>query len=188
MRLLGIMGSPRIRGNTDIALDEAIKGAKSAGAQVEKIIVNKFNISGCRECLGCYEEGNCVIQDDMQNIYPALIGVERLLVASPIFFYGIPSQAKALIDRCQVMWARKYILKQQLPSGRKGAFIGIAATQGPSLFDGARLTVKYFFEALNIEYVDEILVRGIDKKGRIKDHPTALKEAFELGKRLVSNR
>lgn len=185
MRVLGLMGSPRIKGNSDLLLDEALKGAESAGAQVEKVIVNKLNISGCRECLGCYKEGNCVVQDDMQDIYPKLLEYERIIIAAPIFFYGVPSQLKAPIDRCQAMWARKYILKQTPSPGRKGAFIGVGATKGPRLFDGAKLTVEYLFEALGIEYTDELYIRGVDEKGQIEDHPTALQDAFELGKRLV---
>jgi len=185
LRLLGVMGSPRIKGNTDLLLDEAIKGAEKNGAYVEKIVASKLTIAGCRECLSCYKEGNCVIQDDMQDIYSKLMEFERILVASPIFFYGLPSQVKAIVDRCQALWARKHILNQPPPLGRKGAFISIGATKGSRLFEGAKLTVEYFFEALSIDYVDELFVREVDEKGKIKNHPTALNDAFELGKQLV---
>jgi len=110
-----------------------------------------------------------------------------VILASPMFFYGVTSQAKALIDRCQALWARKHILKLTLPDGgRKGAFIAVGATKGKRLFEGSILTVKYFFEAINVEYVDELLVRGVDARGEIKQHPTALSDAFELGRRVAS--
>ncbi len=186
MTVLGIMGSPRIKSNTDLLLDEALKGAQSQGAKVEKIIVDKLDISPCKEYLGCYRNGNCVIRDDMDNIYPRLLEADVIIVASPMFFYGITSQLKALVDRCQALWARKNILKQdQSKSGRKGAFIAVGATKGKQLFDGPRLVIKYFFQAVGVEYADELLIRGVDKKAEIKDHPTALADAFELGKRLV---
>ena len=186
MKVLGIMGSPRIKGNTDLLLDEALKGARGQGAEVEKVIVDKLNIAPCREYYGCVKDGNCVIRDDMDNIYPKLLDTDRVIVASPIFFYGLTSQVKALIDRCQALWARKYVLKQSLPdSARKGAFIAVGATRGRKLFDGSILTVKYFFKAISVEYVDELLVPGVDKRGEIKEHPTALSDAFELGRRLV---
>ena len=103
-----------------------------------------------------------------------------------MFFYALTSQVKALIDRCQALWARKYVLRQSPPdSGRKGAFIGVGATRGEKLFDGSILSIKYFFQAIGVEYVDELLVRGVDKKGEIKEHPTALTDAFEMGKRLA---
>jgi multimeric flavodoxin WrbA len=186
LKVLGIMGSPRIKGNTDLLLEEALKGAKSQGAEVEKIVVDKLEIAPCKEYLGCFKDGNCVIRDDMDDIYPKLLGADVVIIASPMFFYGVSSQAKALIDRCQALWARKHILKQSLPnSGRKGAFIAVGATKGKRLFEGAILTVKYFFEAIGVEYADELLIRGVDARGEIKEHPIALSDAFELGKRVV---
>jgi multimeric flavodoxin WrbA len=186
LKVLGIMGSPRIKGNTDLLLEEALKGAKSQGAEGEKIVVDKLKIAPCKEYLGCFKDGNCVIRDDMDDIYPKLLGADVVIIASPMFFYGVSSQAKALIDRCQALWARKHILKQSLPnSRRKGAFIAVGATKGKRLFEGAILTVKYFFEAIGVEYADELLIRGVDARGEIKEHPIALSDAFELGKRVV---
>ena len=185
MKVLGIMGSPRVKGNTDLLLDEALRGAKSQGAEVEKIVVDKLKITPCKEYLGCFRDGNCVIRDDMDSIYPKLLEADIVILASPMFFYGVSSQAKALIDRCQALWARKHILKQRLSDGgRKGAFIAVGATKGKRLFEGSILTVKYFFEAIGVEYADELLVRGVDARGEIKQHSAALTEAFELGKRL----
>jgi len=180
------MGSPRIKGNTDLLLDEALRGAQSQGAEAEKLVVDKLNIAPCREYYHCLKDGNCSIRDDMDDIYPKLLDADRVIVASPIFFYGLTSQIKALIDRSQAIWARKYVLKQHLPeSGRKGAFIAVGATRGEKLFDGSILTVKYFFKTIGVEYIDELLIPGVDKKGEIKEHPTALADAFELGKRLA---
>jgi multimeric flavodoxin WrbA len=122
----------------------------------------------------------------MDDIYPKLLDADCVIVASPIFFYGLTSQVKALIDRSQAIWARKYVLKQNLPdSGRRGAFIAVGATRGEKLFDGSILTVKYFFKTIGVKYADELLIPGVDKKGEIKEHPTALSDAFELGKRLA---
>jgi multimeric flavodoxin WrbA len=180
------MGSPRIKGNTDLLLNEAIKGAESLGAEAEKLIVDRLKIAPCREYYGCLKDGNCVIRDDMDNIYPKLLDSDIIIIASPIFFYNLSAQVKALIDRCQALWARKYVLKQNPPdSARNGAFIGVAATQGQQLFDGAMLTVKYLFTTIGVKYADELLVRGVDRKGEINEHPSALSDAFELGKRLA---
>ena len=179
------MGSPRIKGNTDLLLDEALKGARSQQAEVGKIVVDKLKITPCREYYGCLKDGDCVIRDDMDDIYPKLLEADGIIVASPIFFYGLTAQLKALIDRCQALWARKYVLKNLPDSARKGAFIAVGATRGKQLFDGSRLTVKYFFQAFGVEYVDELLIRGVDKRGEIKEHPTALSDAFELGRRLA---
>jgi multimeric flavodoxin WrbA len=167
-------------------LDEALKGAEGFGADVEKIVVDRLKITPCREYYGCLRDGNCVIRDDMDEIYPKLLESDCVVVASPIFFYGLTSQVKALIDRCQALWARRYVLKQSPPDGlRKGAFIGVGATKGAKLFEGSRITLKYFFQAIGARYTEELLVWGVDQKGEIREHPTALSDAFEMGKKLA---
>jgi multimeric flavodoxin WrbA len=186
LKFLGIMSSPRSGGNTDLLLDEALKGAESGGAEVEKLVVDRLKISACKEYYGCLRDGNCVIRDDMDGVYPRLLGADVVIVAAPIFFYGLPGQLKCLIDRCQATWARKHVLKQELGApGRRGAFIGVGATHGPKLFDGSVLVIKYFFSAIGVSYSGELLVRGVDQKAEIKEQPAALKDAFELGKRLA---
>lgn len=184
MKVLGIMGSPRSKGNTDLLLDEALKGAQSRGAEVEKITVSNLKIAPCREIYACLKDGKCVIKDDMDGIYTTLLNADAVIVATPIFFYTVSAQLMPLISRCQALWSRRYVLNMDMPA-KKGAFIGVGATKGARLFDGPRLTIRYFFKAINAEYTDELLIRGIDKKGEIKEHPTALTDAYELGKRLA---
>jgi multimeric flavodoxin WrbA len=179
------MGSPRIKGNTDLLLDEAIRGAQDQHAEVEKVIIDRLKISPCREYYGCLKDGNCVIRDDMDELYPKLLCADALVVASPIYFYSVSAQLKALIDRCQVMWARKYVLKSLDVPVRKGAFIAVGATRGEKLFDGSRLTMKYFFKVMNVEYSEELLVRGVDLRGEIKKHSDLLANAYELGQRMA---
>ena len=185
MKILGIMGSPRLGGNTDLLLDAALNGAQGRGAEVEKITIANLKIAPCREIYACLKDGQCPIKDDMQGIYTKLVNADAVIVASPIFFYTVSAQLAALISRCQALWSRRYVLKMDIPP-KKGAFIAVGATKGAKLFDGPKLTIRYFFKAINAEYVDELLIRGIDKKGEIKGHPTALKDARELGERLAS--
>ena len=186
MNILGIMGSPRLGGNTDLLMDEALKGARSQGAFAEKIIVDELDIAPCRELCGCMKDGRCVIRDDMDDIYRSLEEADALIIGSPMFFYGLPSQLKALVDRCQALWARKYVLKQESPmQGRKGAFIAVGATKGSDLFDGSKLTIKYFFDAIGFEYAGELLVWNVDEKGVVRKHPTAMADAYELGKKIA---
>lgn len=186
MKVLGIMGSPRIRGNSDLLLDEALKGAQSQGAEAEKIIVDKLKIAPCREYYGCLKDGNCVIRDDMDGLYPKILDADAVIIASPIFFYTVSAQLMLLISRCQALWARKYVLKNMDIPLKKGAFIAVGATKGVKLFDGPKLTIKYFFQAINAEYTEELLIRGVDKRGEIKEHPTALADAYVIGKKLAA--
>lgn len=190
MKVLGILGSPRREGNTEILLDEALRGASDHGGLCEKIILRDLKITPCLEIYKCAEDGVCAIQDEMQGLFPKIIQAERLLIASPIFFYSVPALAKAMIDRCQSLWAKKYILKLPVSpiADRKGVFISVAATRGKKLFDGVRLTVKYFFDAIDVAYSDELFVRGADEKGEVRDQPEALKAAYDLGQRLVTDK
>ena len=183
---MGIQGSPRLKSNTDLLLGAALKGANEAGATTDKIVVDKLSIQPCKEYYGCLKDGNCVIHDDMDHIYIKLLESDVIIIASPMFFYGLTAQLKTLIDRCQAIWARKYILKQKVGhSGRKCAFIGVGATKGEHLFDGSILTIKYFCKALDMEYAGELLIRSIDQRGEIKKHPTVLQDAYHLGQSLV---
>ena len=187
MKALGIMGSPRRQSNTEILLNKALEGAREAGAEVENVPVSKLKISPCLEIYACLKDGNCPIKDDMQLLYEKLLEADHIIFASPIFFYGITSQAKAVVDRCQALWVRKHVLGMggEDKRERRGVFISVGATRGEKLFDGAVLTVKYFFDAINVEYSGDLLVRGIDDKGQITEHPATLEEAFRLGQKLV---
>lgn len=191
MKILGIFGSPRRGGNTDILLEEVLKGAEAEGAEVERLHLTDFTITPCKECHGCDKAGECVILDDMQKIYPKLLEADAIILASPIFFYSISAWAKALVDRCQALWSRKYLVKD--PSlgkegkRRKGFFISVGGTKGQRVFEGAILTAKYFFNVFNAEYVGELVFQGIDAKGDILKHPEALQQAFEVGRKLVLN-
>ena len=187
MKVLGIMGSPRRQSNTEILLDKALEGAREAGAEVEKVLVSKLKISPCLEIYACLKDGNCAIKDDMQSLYEKLLEADHIIFASPIFFYGITSQAKAVIDRCQALWVRRHVLGigKEDKRERRGVFISVGATRGGKLFDGAVLTLKYFFDAIGVKYSGDLLIREIDKKGQIREHPAVLEDAFRLGQELV---
>ncbi len=189
VRVLGLFGSPRRGGNTETLLEEVLRGAEKEGAKVERLYLSDFTITPCKECHGCDETGHCIILDDMEKIYPKLLEADVVILASPIFFYGVTAWTKALIDRSQALWVRKYLLKE--PSlgkegkKRKGFFISLGATKGQKVFEGSILTVKYFFDVLNADYAGDLLFRGVEAKGDILKHPEALQQAFEAGRKLV---
>ena len=189
MKVLGLFGSPRRGGNTEILLEEALQGAEREGAETERLYLSDLKITPCTECHGCDETGDCVILDEMQKIYPKLLEADIIILASPIFFYGVTAWAKTLIDRSQALWAKKYLVNDpsmgKRGKRRKGFFISVGATKGQRVFEGAILTVKYFFDALNTEYTGELLYRGVDGKGEILKHPKALEQAREAGRKLV---
>jgi len=191
LRVLGIAGSPRRGGNTDLLLNEVMRGAASRGIEVKTIILNHLKIAPCQHCDGCLETGRCKVDDDMQTVYDELMKADRIVLASPVHFMGVTAQTKAMIDRCQALWARKYILKMP-PLGnrqveRKGLFISVGGTRLANLFQPALATVKSLFKVLDIAYAGELLFPGIDEKGAIAQHPDALRQAFLAGQRLVED-
>jgi multimeric flavodoxin WrbA len=189
INIMALSGSPRRGGNTEILLDEFIKGAVSEGAAVDRLTIHDAALSPCRGCQACFQDGRCIIADDMENIYPRLLAADIVVLASPLFFYGVPGATKILIDRAQALWGRKYVLKE--PSlgkeGKKrwGFFISVGGTKGQKMFEGAVLTVKYFFDAFNVKYAGELLVRQVDGKGDILQQPQALADAFLAGRNIV---
>jgi len=190
IKVFGIAGSPRRGGNTELLLDKALEGATSGTANIEKIVVRSLKISPCTECNYCFTAGECVIDDDMQSVYPKLLEADRLVFASPIFFMGLTGWVKPMVDRCQALWAKKYILKEPIvepekAERRRGVFISVGGTKGKRLFEGPIKAVKILFDALEMSYAGELLFRRIDDKGDILKHPTAMDEAFDLGRRLA---
>ena len=188
MRILGICGSPRKEGNTDVLLMEALRGAHEAGAEVEKIFLRDKDISPCLEIYGCKVDGRCVIEDDFHDVAEKMVQADALILVSPIFFYTVSAHTKMLMDRCQSFWVKHYFLKKPITPGRprrKGAFISVGATRGKRLFEGVTLTVRYFFDTMEVDLWDTLLVRGVDEKGEIFDHPEEIRAAYELGRRLA---
>ena len=188
LQVVGLAGSPRRGGNTETLLDRFLAGAASAGARVQKVFVAGLKIAGCVACDGCWQDGRCVVQDDFQQVHERLLRADVIAVAAPLFFWGLPAQMKALIDRGQCQWARKVVLKAPLAptfSGRdvrRGVFICVGGMRDPD-FSGAVRTVRGFFEVYETEYWAELLRGGIDRRGDIGRQPAVLQEAFDLGLR-----
>lgn len=189
MRVLGIAGSPRRGGNTDRLLAEVMKGAASKGAEVKTIVLNNLKFIPCQHCDACRKTGNCRIDDDMQMIYQELEQADRIVLASPIQFTGVTAQMKAMIDRFQTLWVRKYALKKP-PLGtvkeRKGFFISVGGRKKTGLFDSALDMIKTVFRVIDVEYAGDLLFSGVDEKGAITKHPDALRQAFLAGQKLVA--
>jgi multimeric flavodoxin WrbA len=187
MKILIIMASPRKGGNTDLLTQEVIKGIQQTNAEIELEVVNLYekNISGCKEIYACKKTGHCVIRDDFLTIYKQLEQCDKLVIATPIFFYAPPAQLKALIDRSQAFFMRKYWLKDPILAAdspkRPMYLLALGGTKGQQLFEPTFLILHYFLDSLDMELQTSLLYKGIDNKGDILKHPTALQEAYELG-------
>ncbi len=174
-------GSPRKGGNSHLLGEALSEGARSKGAEVKEIRLFPLKITPCIECGKCDETGVCILEDDMTSIYPLLEKADVVVVSSPIFFYNITAKTQALVERSQALWVRKYVLKKEDDKERLGVFLSVGATKGKLLFNGARLVMKYFFDAIGARLHSCLLIKGVEKKAQIKEHPYALESAKRLG-------
>jgi multimeric flavodoxin WrbA len=189
--VLGISGSPRRHGNTETLLDAFLDGARDAGGEVEKVVIRTLDYQPCRGCNACTKTGECVVTDDFTPLFEQILETDVLALASPIYSMGITSELKALVDRGQPWWARKFVLKTLFfdydhIKRHKGLFISTAGQNWDYVFNGAFPIVTAFFNDLGFEYYDNIIANNMDEYGGIRGHPTALAEAFEKGRTVVN--
>ena len=189
MLVLGLQGSPRKKSNTHFLLSAFLDAASQAGAQTQLVDVCRMDIQPCRELVVCEKKGVCPIKDDMTPVlYPLLREAEVIVAASPVFFYNVTAQLKALIDRSQTLWARKYRLKLKDPldATRKGVLLAVGATRGKQLFDGLELTAKYFFDAVAARFDERLMYREIEHPGDMAAHPTVHADIARIVSTVIS--
>jgi multimeric flavodoxin WrbA len=188
-KIVAIYGSPRRKGNTAALLKRAVEGARDSGAEVEEIVLRDLKISPCLEIYGCAQSGECAIKDDFQKVRDKILDAQGLMLASPVFFYTVSSHTKILMDRFQSLWVKKNWVettpKNQQGIKRKGLFISVGATGGKKLFDGMLLSVRYFFDVLDMELWKALLYRTLDFQEDVLKHPEYLEEAYTSGKDLA---
>lgn len=107
MKVLGICGSPRKQA-TDHVLNEALKMLDEKGFETEFYSLRAKNISPCRHCDYCLKHKRCVVDDDMQDIYPLITEAKGIIMATPVYNGGLSAQLKAVMDRCRALGARDF--------------------------------------------------------------------------------
>jgi multimeric flavodoxin WrbA len=189
-KIIAIYGSPRRKGNTATLMKKAIEGARDSGAEVEEIVLRDLKISPCLEIYGCLKAGECAIKDDFQMVRDKILHAQGLILASPVFFYTVSSHTKMLMDRFQSLWVKKYWVDKtpgdKQTNNRKGLFISVGATKGKKLFDGMLLSIRYFFDVLDMELWKALLYRQLDFQDDVLKHPEYLEEAYKSGKEFVT--
>jgi multimeric flavodoxin WrbA len=187
-RIVAIYGSPRRRGNTATLMNAAVAGARAAGAQVDEIVLRDLKLSPCMEIYSCRESGECRIRDDFQGVRERVLSAAGLMLASPIFYYAVSAHTKILMDRFHSLWVKRAWVKPPLPrpaERRKGLFISTGATRGRRLFEGTLLSVRYFFDTLDMDLWRALLYRGLEDETDVLGHPDYLAEAGRAGGELA---
>ena len=188
MLVLGFQGSPRKKGNTSFLLTNFMQTVEKLGAQPRIVEVTRKNITPCQEYVVCERKGYCPIDDDVKSeIYPLIRQAEVIILASPIFFFNMTAQLKAVVDRCQLFWARKYKLKLSDPAKKtkRGFLLSVGASKGKSLFEGLQLTAKYFFDAIDARYEGSLTYREIEGPKDMAKHPKVLTDIEKAAADLI---
>jgi multimeric flavodoxin WrbA len=190
-KVLALAGSPRPGGNTETLLARFLKGAEDAGGRVHRVRVAELQIEGWTPELACPEVGSTQAEDDFDRVSQQLVAADVIVVASPVYFRNVPAQLKALIDRSQCQWIRKYVKKEPLPSSatgherRRGVFLSVGGNDREH-FQGTKQTIRSFFDVHEIDYWGELLLGGIDAPGEANAKHLAFQEAYDLGFRAVA--
>ena len=184
--VLCIAGSPRRQGNSDRLLQATAQGVTEAGGIARTLIVSEAGIAPCRGCNSCSKDGVCVVHDGMQAVYPMLDEADVIVVATPVYFATVPAVLKALYDRCQPYWARRYVLGQPIARRRPGALLLVRGGGDPFGGECAVTTTRSVFAVLGVDLVDQLDLQGPDAPGDVESYPESFARARRIGRELVT--
>ncbi len=185
-RVVVLLGSPRKKGNSTALAKQIIHGAESTGAVVESVYLNGLDIKPCQGCYACQkpDSSGCVVDDDMQAVYPKLQAADRWVIASPVYWFSMSAQTKLFMDRCIAMF-HETEEKNRLFNKQ----IAIAMSYGDTdVFNsGCVNALRSFQDAYRYAGAKIVgMVYGsAEEPGEIKSNTTLMKQAEELGKKLV---
>jgi multimeric flavodoxin WrbA len=177
MRVLGLVGSPRKGSNTDLLVSQLLDGAAASSHMHEKVYLYDLNIKPCVDCRACKKcNFQCVIDDDMQLLYPKLENADVIVFGTPLYWYGPSGMMKLMFDRL-----RPFIASKKL-KGRKAILI-VPSEEGSSACDFLVDMFEFSFKYLEIDLMNKILVKAYEK-AEIKEQPETMRSVFEVGKAL----
>ena len=191
-KVLGIVGSPRRGGNTDLLVEQVLAGVRAHGIEAEKVLLGELEIAPCRACYSCADSGRCVIDDDFQNILGKILESTGIVLGSPMYVGTVTAQMKALVDRLdcsQVEMLRAptgEVLFQSRHQGRFGVVVAICDLSPLAELHHCARVMEACLRDLGAEPVDELLARRLSNVGDVEGRPELLERAFRVGERLAA--
>jgi multimeric flavodoxin WrbA len=177
MRITVLVGSPRRNGNTETLADALIAGAEAAGAEVTKFSLRGKKIAPCVNCDFCKTHDRCAVDDDMTAVYDLLVRTDALVLATPVYFYNMSAQLKALLDRLYNPVRAKIPVKHT-------ALLAVCADDTQKAFDPLRATFAAVEDFLGWKRAGEVTVHSVEKRGDIAGNE-ALERARALGEKIA---
>ncbi|MFH0967929.1 MAG: NAD(P)H-dependent oxidoreductase [Methanobacteriota archaeon] len=186
LTVIGVLGSPRRHGNTEILLDTFLRGAADAGGAVDKIVLTRLNYSSCKGCNACHKNGECILDDDIPQTFRKLLDADCIVISSPIYTMGITTELKGFIDRAHYLWVRHLkLMTDPLPPDKKilhrGYFLSTAGMDRDDVFTTAFPMMRAFFNIFGFSYCADILAKDMDGSHGVAGNPDILRVAYEVG-------
>ena len=178
MEILGINGSPRSKGNTEILLDAVLAGAKEAGATISSVKLRDLDVSPCRACDACKRTGKCIQKDDMQDLLLKMESSDVWIMGTPVYWWGPTAQLKAFIDR----W---YGINRDFFKDRKAVLVIPLGSSNPRTAQHVLGMFEDIFSYLGMKQIGTLLAPGVYERGEAKTRLDLLEEATKLGKSIV---
>lgn len=178
-RVLGIVGSPRRQGNTEILVDEILAGAEENGAFIHKVILKDLDIAPCRACEVCRKTGACVQQDDMPDLLTQMFENDVWVLGTPVYWWGPTAQFKAFLDRWFGVNNREFF------KGKEVILVIPLEDTKESVYSPILGMFKGVMEYLGLVHITTILSTGVYEKGAIYNHPEYLELARESGRNVA---
>jgi len=177
MKILGIGGSPRQGGNTDILLNLALDEARKNGAVCSRVFLREKTINHCRGCLSCKKTGKCVVEDDMQELYKEMLEAEGIIWATPVHAWNVSSRTKIAMDRTMALTFPALQMANKV-----GGFITVAARRG--IMNLANLFHMYLID--NHMFYTEFVWGFAREKGAIEKDVFAMEMTKEMARQMVA--
>ena len=177
MKIVVLKGSPNSNGSTNMLADNFIKGASESGHEIVEIDAAHADISPCIGCVHCGYEGECVLNDDMDEFRKDILNADMMVFATPLYYYGMSAQLKILIDR---FCSRNFSIQQK---HMKSALLTVAYNSDDWTFDALEAHYDTLLRYLNLEDQGRVLGYGCGTPSMTKFSKYPQK-AYELGKGL----
>jgi multimeric flavodoxin WrbA len=181
-RILGIVGSPRVNGNTHVLTSRVLEGAEAGGAETGLVLLGKRRIVECDGCHRCWRGKQCGKKDDMKSLYRAIIDSDAIVFGTPVYWFGPSALMKALVDRLVYFNCPK---NRALIRGKQTAAVIPLEDTDPETF---KPVVEFFdrcFRYLEMDFAGTVIAPGVSGRGEILNHPGKLDEAYEMGLKLA---
>ena len=191
IKILGIVGSKRKKGNTAALVKRALEKAKEEGIETELIFLDDYTIADCTGCEGCKDTYRCVINDDMQKIYPLLLESDAIILGSPTYFYNLSADVKAFIDRCYCfdVFAEDdrsvWLSINEVLGGKYAAVIAVCEQYSEEEMGYTAEVMAKSLEALGYRVLDKVKAFGLFEKGEALKDKKLLEQTAKAGERLA---